>query len=74
MEDNKAGKRNPLPKELLKAIKDDNLVIFVGAGLSYDFVNLKGTKIEGWENMVRQILLHFETEKYDVTHLMPLIG
>ena len=28
-----------IPKELAKAIKENNLVLFVGAGLSYNFVN-----------------------------------
>ena len=58
-----------LPKELIKAMKENNLVLFVGAGLSYKFVNKDEQPLGDWQNMVRQILESVE----DLDYLKPLV-
>lgn len=41
--------------ELRKAVEEDNLVLFIGAGLSYNFKNKAGEVIGGWNNLVKSI-------------------
>jgi tetratricopeptide (TPR) repeat protein len=64
----------PLPRELIKAASEKKLVIFVGAGLSWDLENRDGKKIEGWNNFVKELLDHLENEGFDVGYLKGLIG
>lgn len=62
------------PPELKEAIKKNELIVFVGAGLSYNFLNTDGKKLKGWDNFVLQILNHLKSKKYDIECLIPLIG
>ena len=62
-----------IPIELKNAICDNQLVVFVGAGLSFDFINIKGQKVKGWGNLVRQLLLHLKDVGHDVDVLPPLL-
>lgn len=41
--------------ELRKAVEEDNLVLFIGAGLSYNFKNKAGEELKGWNNLVKSI-------------------
>jgi len=41
---------------LAKAVKENNLVLFVGAGLSCNFENKNGQKIGNWQNLAKQII------------------
>lgn len=59
-------------KELLNAIREDNLIIFVGAGMSYNLRNSKNEIFGGWENLVTQLLSSLEEEDYKITHLKEL--
>lgn len=63
-----------IPPELSQAIRTDELIVFVGAGLSYNLKNIKNEKIKGWENLVSNILTHLKKNDYDVDYLIPLIG
>ena len=45
-----------IDEKLAKAIKENNLVLFIGAGLSYNFVNKDGQILGDWKNLVKQIL------------------
>jgi len=60
--------------ELLEAARKNELVIFVGAGLSYDFVNIRNEKLGDWNNLIVQLIAHLESKKFDVTHLKALVG
>ncbi|SFB78804.1 TPR repeat-containing protein [Flexibacter flexilis DSM 6793] len=62
-----------IPVELRKAILDNDLVIFVGAGLSYELTNTKNKPLKGWANLVTCILEHLKIKGYEVEHLLPLI-
>ncbi|MGP3308439.1 tetratricopeptide repeat protein [Porphyromonas endodontalis] len=44
-----------IPPGLREAIKADELVLFVGAGLSWDFKNKKNETLEGWTKMASSI-------------------
>lgn len=59
-------------KELLSAIKEDNLILFVGAGTSYNLKNSEKTTLGGWSNLVMQILQSLEDDNYNVKHLKDL--
>jgi len=60
-----------IPGDLALAIKNNNLVIFVGAGLSYNLKNVNHDRLEGWKNLVLKMLNHMQGENFDVA---PLIG
>jgi len=47
-----------IPRDLVKVIKDNNLVLFAGAGLSYDFVNSDDPpkKLGDWKNLIKEIM------------------
>ncbi|NOQ26652.1 MAG: SIR2 family protein [Bacteroidales bacterium] len=62
------------PPELKEAIKKNELIIFVGAGLSYNFINTEGIRLEGWDNFVLQILNYLKSKRHDVECLIQLIG
>ena len=62
-----------IPIELEKAICNDNLLVFVGAGLSYDFKNLSNEQLKGWSNLVERVLIDLKGKGFDVDHLIPLV-
>ncbi|MFC2456091.1 MAG: SIR2 family protein [Prevotella intermedia] len=47
-----------IPSELKKAIEADDLVLFIGAGLSWDLKNTDNESLEGWDKMVKSITSH----------------
>lgn len=47
-----------IPPGLKKAVETGNLVLFVGAGLSYNLKNSSGAKLGGWNDLVTAILDH----------------
>ena len=59
-----------IPPELIHAMQKDNLILFVGAGLSYTLKNKKGEELKDWKNLVHQILLHLERSNFDVDDLV----
>ncbi|MDR1201998.1 MAG: SIR2 family protein [Tannerellaceae bacterium] len=59
-----------LPDELVKAAFNNNLVIWIGAGLSFNFKNQKGKPIGGWANMANHITDSFSQERYLTSMLM----
>ena len=64
-----------IPPELVQAIQKDDLVIFVGAGLSYELKNRNSQKLGGWNDLVLNVLEHLKFkghEKADI--LIPLVG
>ena len=58
-----------LPKALISAARENNLVVFVGSGISSNFVNNSGQVVGDWLNLVKQVLSILE-EKYDVYELI----
>ncbi len=62
-----------IPAELEKAICDNNLILFVGAGLSYNLANINKTPLKGWANLVESILNELNSKGHDVNHLLPLV-
>lgn len=58
-----------LPKELIWAARENNLIIFVGAGLSYNLKNIQGSTLLGWDNLVRQVFLYLKNERYNTKKL-----
>ena len=62
-----------IPHELKEAIRKQTLITFVGAGLSYEMKNTAGQKLEGWKNMVQQLLTHLASS-HNVSHLTPLLA
>ena len=59
-----------LPNELLEAARSNNLVIWVGAGLSWDFNNEDDKQVKGWGNLAEHITDSFPDEKYLTSMLM----
>jgi hypothetical protein len=59
-----------LPKELVDAACSNNLVIWVGAGLSYNLINKNGNQLKGWGDFVELIIDSFPEEKYLTSMLM----
>ena len=45
-----------IPHGLKEAIENDELVLFIGAGLSWDLKNTEGKTLGGWKEMVSSIL------------------
>ena len=62
-----------IPTELKKAICNDNLILFVGAGLSYNLSNISKVPLKGWVNLVECILIELKCKGHDVDHLLPLV-
>lgn len=60
--------------ELIQAIKNKSLVLFVGAGLSYNHINIRDEKLKGWDHLVEKILIHLKESGYDIDHLQSLVG
>jgi len=59
--------------ELIQSIKNQTLILFVGAGLSYNLTNIKNEKLGGWKNFVKQTLIYLKEKNFDVEHLIPLV-
>ena len=49
-----------IPPGLKEAIEADDLVLFIGAGLSWNLKNTKNEPLEGWDKMVKSILSHLQ--------------
>ena len=49
-------KNKPLHNELVNATKSNRLIVFSGAGISFNLRNVQGKAIGGWSNMIETIL------------------
>lgn len=64
-----------LPIDLKNAICENKLIIFVGAGLSFNLTNAQGKKLKGWNNLVENVLRHLDQSGYDGANLLlPLVN
>lgn len=63
-----------IPVELRQAISENKLIIFVGAGLSYDLKNRKGQTIKGWGNLVKEIIIQLQAKGHNIDFLLPLLN
>lgn len=52
-----------IPHGLKEAIEKDELVLFIGAGLSWDLKNTEGKTLGGWKKMVSSMLSYLKDEK-----------
>ena len=52
-----------IPHGLKEAIEKDELVLFIGAGLSWDLKNTEGA-LGGWKEMVLSMLSYLNKEDY----------
>jgi len=67
-------KKIQLPRELIQAIEKNELIVFVGAGLSWGLKNEEDEQLEGWKNLVVKILLDLEGKEFEkAVHLRALI-
>ena len=55
-----------IPPGLKEAIEADDLVLFIGAGLSWNLKNTDNEPLEGWDKMVKSITSHLN-EKGHIT-------
>ena len=55
-----------IPPGLKEAIEADDLVLFIGAGLSWNLKNTDNESLEGWDKMVKSITSHLN-EKGHIT-------
>ncbi|GAB6976989.1 SIR2 family protein [Prevotella falsenii] len=55
-----------IPPGLKEAIEADDLVLFIGAGLSWNLKNTNNESLEGWDKMVKSITSHLN-EKGHIT-------
>ena len=55
-----------IPVELKKAITDNDIVVFVGAGLSYNLINKNNKQLCGWKNLVLSIIEELKNTGYNV--------
>ncbi|SPY36129.1 Uncharacterised protein [Porphyromonas cangingivalis] len=62
-----------IPVELKNAIEEDNLVLFIGAGVSSKLKNSKGCNIGTWKDLVKAILDFLGKQGYDVGALIQLV-
>ena len=53
-----------IPYGLKEAIEADDLVLFIGAGLSWNLKNTENEPLEGWDKMVKSILSHLNEKGY----------
>lgn len=60
--------------ELFQAVKNDDIVLFVGAGTSWELNNIKSQKLEGWKNLVIQLLHFLVVKGYDVSSLLNIVN
>lgn len=52
-----------IPQRLKEAIENDELVLFIGAGLSWDLKNTEGKTLGGWKDMVSSMLSYLKDKK-----------
>ena len=52
-----------IPHGLKEAIENDELVLFIGAGLSWKLKNTEGTALGGWKDMVSSMLSYLKDKK-----------
>ena len=52
-----------IPHGLKEAIENDELVLFIGAGLSWNLKNTEGNTLGGWKEMVSSILSFLKDKK-----------
>ena len=53
-----------IPPGLKEAIEEDDLVLFIGAGLSWDLKNIKNEFMGGWDKMVKSLTSHLNDKSY----------
>ena len=53
-----------IPPGLKEAIEADDLVLFIGAGLSWNLKNTDNEPLEGWDKMVKSITSHLKEKGY----------
>ena len=53
-----------IPQRLKEAIEKDELVLFVGSGLSWNLKNTEGNTLGGWKEMVSSMLSYLKDKKY----------
>ncbi|ATV54973.1 SIR2 family protein [Prevotella intermedia] len=53
-----------IPPGLKEAIEADDLVLFIGAGLSWNLQNTDNEFLEGWDKMVKSITSHLNEKGY----------
>ena len=53
-----------IPDGLKEAIKNDELVLFIGAGLSWKLKNTEGKILGGWKDMVSSMLSYLKDKEY----------
>ena len=53
-----------IPHGLKEAIENDELVLFIGSGLSWDLKNTEGKTLGGWKKMVSSILVFLKDKEY----------
>ena len=53
-----------IPHGLKEAIEKDELVLFIGAGLSWNLKNTEGKTLGGWKEMVLSMLSYLNKEDY----------
>lgn len=63
-----------IPPALKEAIQKEELVVFIGAGISHNLLNKQGQKLEGWQNMVFKLLSYLKDSGYKVDSLIGLVG
>jgi len=53
-----------IPQRLKEAIEKDELVLFIGAGLSWKLKNTEGKILGGWKDMVSSMLSYLKDKEY----------
>ena len=53
-----------IPQRLKEAIENDELVLFVGSGLSWKLKNTAGNTLGGWKEMVSSMLSYLKDKEY----------
>ena len=69
----KKEKMTKIPIELKNAICSNQLLVFVGAGLSFNLVNINNQPLKGWSNLVEQILIHLKGKGFEADYLIPVL-
>ena len=53
-----------IPQRLKEAIENDELVLFIGSGLSWKLKNTAGNPLGGWKEMVSSMLSYLKDKEY----------
>lgn len=53
-----------IPQRLKEAIENDELVLFIGSGLSWNLKNTEGNTLGGWKEMVSSMLSYLKDNEY----------